>query len=111
MGRGVRAYYSDANWDGAATLVRPGARPLVGYIFAHNENASSRYLQVFNAAAVADVTLGTTEPVINAVITTDAQVTLDLDGVNFDLGLVIASTTTTRGATTGGAINIFIALE
>lgn len=98
---------SDANWDGSATLVRAGLVS-VGSIYIHNENAAARYLQVFNSATVAGVTLGTTEPVINIPVPTDGQVQLRFKGLRFDSGLVIALTTTSRGATTGGTGNYTI---
>lgn len=104
------AYYSDAAWDGAATLVRAG-RVMIGTVVCHNENAATRYLQLFNAAAVANVTLGTTEPTVNIPITTDAMQEIELNGTTFDLGLVIALTTATRGATTGGTGNIVIEIK
>lgn len=96
---------SDANWDGAATLVRAGL-VAVGSIYLHNENAATRYVQLFNSATVAGVTLGTTEPVMNIPVTTDGTFRHTFERpAQFDLGLVVAATTATRGATTGGTLN------
>ena len=111
MGMGYGRYYSDANWDGAATLVT-GSPVVIGSIFIDNENAAARFLQVFNANAVADVTLGTTEPQLNIrVPATDNRSVVLAVGADFDLGVVIALTTTTRGDTAGGTGNIFIEIR
>ena len=102
-------YYSDANWDGAATLVQGAGPKYIKRIFVDNENAAARFLQVFNAAAVADVTLGTTEPDINCRIPATDNRGIDVEAW-FDAGVVIAVTDSTRGATTSGTNNIFIGI-
>lgn len=105
----VGRYYSDANWNGAATLVQGAGHKYIQTIFIDNENSSARFLQVFNAAAVADVTLGTTEPILNVRVPATDNRDVDVHAW-FQAGVVIALTDTTRGATTAGTGNIYIGI-
>jgi hypothetical protein len=69
-----------------------------------NTTAADAYVQFFDAAAVADVTLGTTRA--DWVIVTDFPIEvssgdgLPTNGLNFEKGIVAASTTTAVGSTT-----------
>lgn len=71
---------------------------LGGNIF--NGSAATAYLQMFDAAAVGNVTLGTTAPDLSIGIPTGQQVPIIVigDGILFRLGIVIAFTTTRGGA-------------
>lgn len=97
----VASYQPYFNDDVNATdvLVQTGDTILGGYEI-HNVTAADAFLLLFNAAAIADVTVGTTVP--------DYVIPNDANGVrgrsfnkplSFPLGLVIASTTTTDGST------------
>lgn len=69
-----------------------------------NEDSAARFLQMFDAAAVADVTLGTTKP--KWVMTAGANGGDDDaigSGLKFDKGIVVAGTTTVTGSTLAGA--------
>lgn len=100
--------YSDANWNGAATLLGGAGPKYLRSIHAHSETAG-RYVQVFDASAVADVTLGTTEPrLVLPLENIDDSVQRRFEGVKFQLGVVIAATTAARGDTTGGTLNYFV---
>lgn len=68
-----------------------------------NTTAAVLFLQLFDAAAAANVTLGTTTPtwettVAASTCTSDAGI--PAGGVKFSLGIVAACTTTTTGSTT-----------
>ena len=100
--------YSDAGWDGTRALIGGEGPKWVRSVYAHSETAD-RYFQVFDAAAVADVTLGTTEPIINIPLeNVDDNVQLRFDGAKFQLGIVVAATTDSRGSTAGGTVNYTI---
>jgi hypothetical protein len=77
------------------TLARKGVTLLDGGLV-HNPNTSTGYLHFFDAAATADVTLGTTVPVLSVQIFSGASFGLqDLQGVTgtrFINGLVLAAT-------------------
>ena len=82
-----------------AQLARSGSGKFGGY-FIYNTNSSVIYIQVYDAAAVADVIVGTTTPIARYGIPATAGANLELDrGIRFDLGLVIAATTTPTGST------------
>lgn len=67
-----------------------------------NTNASVSYIQVFDAATVGAVTLGTTPPKAVFGIPASGSITHDLGtlGLNFLNGIVAAATTTATGLTT-----------
>lgn len=110
MSCSIAAKYSTMGWNGAATLVR-GQPTSISSIMLHNEGAATRYIQMFDAAAVADVTLGTTAPSVSFVMTTDTNLSVTFEHpLDFGTGLVIAATTTARGATTGGTINVTLGI-
>src|SRR3569833_2423027 len=82
------------------TLITINPTRLGGY-FVDNPNASSAYLQIFDANAVAAVTLGTMAPKLSFGIPAGGAANLDLapDGIRFVNGIVIAVTTTRTGST------------
>lgn len=84
-------------------LIRAGSCTLRGLVI-NNPNASEAFLQMFDAVQTADVTLGTTvcdEPIK---IPASGSITLWGNDIKtfFDLGLVIAATTTEGGSTAPG---------
>jgi hypothetical protein len=80
-------------------LVQTGPTELHGWDI-HNAVAAVTFVVFFNAAAVADVTIGTTVPdyAISMVASGNAEAKL-ASPMLFPLGLVIASLTTTDGST------------
>ena len=85
--------------DDPGILVQTGNTLLYGYDILNGEAAVS-YLQLFDAAALTDVTLGTTVP--DYVIGNAASVSTARSlckPLYFDLGLCIFSTTTSTGNT------------
>lgn len=66
-----------------------------------NTTGSAAYIQLFNAALAADVTVGTTVPtrVLTVAASGSASDALPNDGIRFPLGIVAASTTTATGST------------
>jgi hypothetical protein len=84
-----------------ATLAR-GGRCILAAVRAINTVAAASYTQLFDAAAAADVTVGTTIP--TWVLKAQSSDPSDGDGlptmgVVFTLGIVAASTTTATGST------------
>ena len=87
------------NFEGAAALLRAG-RCIVSSMKYINEDAAVRFCQIFDAAAAADVTVGTTVPVW--VLTAGANGGDDDymgNGIVFTSGIVVAGTTTPDGST------------
>lgn len=88
---------------GTATLIQTGALILTA-VHAINTTGADAYVQIFDAAAAADVTLGTTVPAwvvmsdfgIGLVSASDG---LPTNGLSFRNGIVAASTTTPTGNT------------
>ena len=84
----------------STTLTRIAATGsnLSGYNIS-NPNAATVYVQIFDAAATGDVTLGSTTPNLSIAVpafgVTDA---LPSSGVAFQNGIVIAATTTATGS-------------
>ncbi len=92
--------YFKSDLSSTATAVRT-KRTLVKKIFAMNVNSTDAFLQIFDAAAAADVTLGTTTPAQSYLIPKGDgtargahSVGLPDEGLPLDNGLVIAATTT-----------------
>ena len=83
---------------GTALLVKAG-KIEVDIVHAVNTAAAASYLQLFDAAAAADVTVGTTLPRVVLKSAANDPAELLLDGCVFQLGLVVASTTAALGAT------------
>ena len=95
----------------ADVLVQAGHVHVVA-MHAINTTAAAAFVQYFDAAAVADVTVGTTVPVW--VLRSPASSVSDGDGLPthgllFKLGVVIASTTTPTG-NTGAAQHVRTAI-
>ena len=94
----------DISADETVTLVRTGGTVLYGF-HAANVNAADLFLQLFDVAAVANVTLGTTVPNQSFLIqkgAASARVAssqLFDNGILFDQGLVYAVTTAPGGST------------
>jgi hypothetical protein len=82
---------------GTATLVKGGFTQVFSLIVS-NRDASERWLQMFDAKAAADVTLGTTAPKMAIPIPASSTFFWDVK-TDWQLGLVIAVTTTETGAT------------
>lgn len=81
-------------------LVQAGARAIAGWIV-NNPNATEAFVQMFNKAATGDVTLGTTVCDIPIKVGANSSVVIKADTVpldQFELGLVIAATTTEGGS-------------
>ena len=92
---------SSDSLGGTATLIQEGVLCLVA-VRAINTTAADAYVQLFDAAAAADVTLGTTVPLW--VVQSDANDPsvgdgLPTNGTILRNGLVAASTTTSTGNT------------
>lgn len=77
-------------------LVAAGNFNLVGWNLI-NQDATAAYLKLYNAAAIGDVTLGTTTPVKTLFIPDSGTSLLSVDGESlqdgFSLGIVIAVVT------------------
>ncbi len=97
--------YSGTALTGTALLVKTGNCSLCGYHL-FNTTSAAAYVQFFDAAAAANVTVGTTTPtfVLGLPASSGATRTVGKDGLKFTLGMVIASTTAATGAT--GAITV-----
>lgn len=91
-------YPFSATNDGTRQLVKTGLSDLE-YLSVDNNDAAVRYLQIFDAAAISEVTLGTTDPTQSFKIA--ASATRELNPVRpwrFQRGIVIAVTTLRKGA-------------
>lgn len=87
---------------GAKTLIKGSTGNLYGMYFLNNTAVAS-WIQFFNSATVAGVTLGTTVPVWAAPIAANGTLVLHPGTVallNFAAGIVYAATSTLQGATT-----------
>lgn len=85
---------------GTATLLRSG-RVALSWVHAINTAVAASYLQLYDAAAAADVTVGTTVPtyVLKSTASDPSEGALPHNGLVFALGVVAASTTTATGST------------
>jgi hypothetical protein len=100
-----------AGVNASKTLVKAGTVKLGGYHLL-NTTAAVAYLQIFDAAAAADVTLGSTTPTLSLGLIASGGAVLapsGWKGIQFTKGIVVAGTTTVNG-NTGAAIdcNFFI---
>ena len=97
-----------------AILVERGPLKVKAIQF-HNDAATDAYLQMFDAAAAADVTVGTTlaDFAPGAHATAGGDDVVDLTGLDlfFKNGLVIASTTTPDGNTVSAQLAVSFELE
>ena len=86
----------------ATAVLSVGHRCALMAVRTINTTAADAYLQLFDAASASDVSVGTTVP--DWVVQADANDPsvgdgLPTDGIIFDNGIVIASTTTATGNT------------
>jgi hypothetical protein len=89
--------------DASAVLVQKGPCQLHGYHLA-NANASARYAKLYDAAAAADVTVGTTLPKLRIPVTGSNLAWAANLQVHFKLGMVVAVVTGAADTdTTGGS--------
>jgi hypothetical protein len=84
---------------GATAILVKSGKIDVDLVHAINTVAAASYLQLFDAAAAADVTVGTTLPHVVLKSAASDPADLLLDGCVFQLGVVVASTTTALGNT------------
>lgn len=96
-------------WNGARQLVSANAGVLHGLHV--SVGTGTGFVQVFDAAATTDVTLGTTAPVLSFAVNTADQYFALFDelGLRYmNLGCVIALTTTRTGSTlAAGAVTAY----
>ena len=98
---GAAPVISSNSLAGTATLIQGAVLNLVA-VRAINTTGAAAFVQLFDLALAADVTLGTTVP--TWVVTSAASATSEDDGIPgdgliFRNGLVAASTTTPTGST------------
>jgi hypothetical protein len=96
--------YYRIDLDETKRLVATGALNLYGGVFENNHSAAV-YVQFFNKAAEADVTLGTTTPDWTLMLPASGAVVLDSFEPlkHFNLGLVVACTAGRTNAVAPGA--------
>lgn len=84
----------------AKTLINNAACTFGGHLTIYNPNATVSYIQVFDAAATASVTVGTTVAVALIIIPATSAANVEVtNGVHMASGIVIAATTTATGST------------
>ncbi len=94
-------------------LVSAGPVELSNAMFYNNDSAAG-YVQLFDAAAIGDVTLGTTAPkwVMTAAATSMSTQLIFCHPLMFSSGLVIAFTSTFKGNdATGSTAEVFLAIS
>lgn len=95
-------------------LVRTGPTNIYGWVIT-NPNAVAEFVQLFNAAATADVTLGTTVATNVLEVPASGQVVMEMDRVPwryYDKGFVIAATTTATGSSApSSALPVEVSIE
>ena len=101
-------HYFDSSATGAVELLRSG-RSLLSFFELTNPNTSDVYLQLFDAAAVSSVTLGSTTPDLSFHCPAGTSTTVRAiraesfdDPVEFLNGICYAVTTTSTNATSPG---------
>jgi hypothetical protein len=95
---GAVPYFND-DVNGTDVLVQAG-QTLVFSVSLHNVTAADAFFLLYDAAAIADVTVGTTVPDYVIPNAANAMVNMSFSKpLHFILGLVIASTTATDGST------------
>lgn len=86
------------------TLIKNAAGTFGGYLTVYNPNATVAYVQIFDVAATASVTLGTTVADARIIVPATSAANMEVtNGVNMANGIVIACTTTATGSTAPGA--------
>lgn len=103
-GTPLRTYFQAAFNATLRVVKASGGR--LGGIEISNPNTVSEWCQIFDADEAADVTLGTTTPKLSLAIPKGASATdvgvmdkLWKEGVDFNIGIVMACTTTVTGST------------
>ncbi len=92
------AYYSNTALAGTATLAKTGKCSLAGFHF-FNTSTSAAYVQFFDKATAAEVTLATTTPAFVIGLPGSGGATrTHASRIQFTNGMVIASTTTATGS-------------
>ena len=89
---GGHDFYKTIDLDESEEEVKATAGTVYGFIF-YNANASNLYLKFYNATA-ANVTVGTTTPVLTFVLKTGQTTGITLPvGAEFDTAITVAATT------------------
>lgn len=96
----VSTPYFNGNVGSTKYLVATGAQVLTDYFIENPDATNKAYVQFFNAASTAAVTLGTTAPVRSIGLAAGEKANVAGLALEFPLGLVIAGTTTATGSTT-----------
>lgn len=93
--------YRNATLQATAALVLGNKLKVIGLQVDNFANTARSYLQLYNAAAAADVTVGTTTPDKTMVIPGSGAMDFNWgqSPLDFSRGLVIAATTTVGGST------------
>ncbi len=104
-GRGTGAdVYSNTTLAGTAALAKTGKCSLTGFHL-FNTSAAAAYVQFFDAAAAADVTLATTTPKMSFGLPASGGATKSLPSrIQFTNGIVVASTTTATGSSSSTSV-------
>lgn len=94
------------------TLLRTGPCFVTDLRFI-NTDGGIRFCQLFDAAAIADVTLATTQPDWVLVAAAGGEDDGPQEALVFDKGIVAAATTTATGDTgaAGSKCNLFVSIE
>ena len=94
----------------AGTAIKIGpAGCSVGPVVIGNLTAATAWLELFDAAAAADVTPGTTKPTLTIAVAASLSKEANLHGLVFKLGLVACSATAAEGGT-GANTNTMIGI-
>ena len=95
------AILSADSLDDSPVVLLVGHRCTVDFAHGVNTTGAAAYLQIFDVAAIASVTLGTTVPTLVLTIATGASATdtYGTAGAVFTNGVAVASTTTSTGST------------
>jgi len=98
--------FHDASVTGVAELMKAGQIVLTKVVI-ENTDVTKAYLQIFDAAALTDITLGTTTPTFVLPLPASSLVIDDHEnGLMFKKGVCYAVTTTPGGNTSPGAISV-----
>lgn len=93
------SYPKSGSIGATPTLIKAGPGRLTGFDI-YNSNVAVAYLQLFDAASVNAVTLGTTVPIKSIGIPGAGRASRDFsNGMSFANGLVLAISTTRLGLT------------
>jgi len=96
---GLETSHSVALDDAPGVAVKASQGLLYGWHI-KNRDPTACYVQIFNAAAVGDVTLGTTKPKLSVGIEANGKAEASFERpFTFDTGIVIFSTETAEGST------------